>query len=225
MLMISLFSATCFWATSRTLSNFPRRGNTPYLSRPTTARPATAKALALSPSVKMSVHSLACLPPASLASSSFGIPSTRLPFAPALPILSICAVILAWDSAITADTTSVFSTISSTRALPMGQLLPKLDTFSVICSLVCELKAGFSMRQLMNTQSWFLTCTGFISVPLPASFLALAWMASTSWSTTWATWVPPFGVLMALTKELCWNPSPSDLATTSSQRLPTFACT
>mmetsp|Transcript_126296 Transcript_126296/g.342856 ORF Transcript_126296/g.342856 Transcript_126296/m.342856 type:complete len:206 (-) Transcript_126296:947-1564(-) len=178
--MISLFSATCFCDTSRTFSSFPRNGNTPYLSRPITPRPATARAFALSPSVRMRVQSLACFPPASLASSSFGIPSTRLPRAPAFPSLSICAVILAWDSAITAATTSVFSTISSTRALPMGQLLPKLDTFSVICSLVCELKAGFSMRQLTNTQSWFLTCTDFISVALPASFLALAWMASTS---------------------------------------------
>mmetsp|Transcript_2800 Transcript_2800/g.7255 ORF Transcript_2800/g.7255 Transcript_2800/m.7255 type:complete len:236 (-) Transcript_2800:562-1269(-) len=225
MLMISLFSATWRCVTSRTFSSLPRSGNTPYRSRPTTASPATARALALSPSVRMSVQSQPFLPPASFASSSFGMPSTRLPLPPVLAFLSICAVILAWASEMTAETTSVFSTTSSMKARLIAQVLPKLEALSVICSLVWELKAGFSTRQLMKTQSWFFTWMGLISEPLPASFFALAWMASTSWSTTCATWVPPFGVLMALTKLLCWKPSPSERATRTSQRLPKCWCT
>mmetsp|Transcript_13085 Transcript_13085/g.34606 ORF Transcript_13085/g.34606 Transcript_13085/m.34606 type:complete len:240 (-) Transcript_13085:822-1541(-) len=222
MFMISLFSATWRCVTSRTLSSFPRSGKTPYLSRPTTARPATASALALSPSVRMRVQCCAFLPPASFASSSLGMPSRRLPLPPLLAVLSIVINIFVWASAITAVTTSVFSMTSSMKALVMLQVLPKLDALRVICSFVCELKAGFSTRQLTKTQSWFFTWMGLISEPLPASFFALAWMASTSWSTTCATCVPPFGVLMALTKELCWNPSPSDLATRISQRLLTI---
>ena len=53
----------------RTLSSLPRSGKTPHLSRPTTSSPATASALAESPSVTMSVHSPARGPPASSASS------------------------------------------------------------------------------------------------------------------------------------------------------------
>ena len=91
-----------------------------------------------------------------LASSSLGTPSRRLPLFPLLAVLSIWKSILVWASAITALTTSVFSTRSSMKALLMLQLLPKLDAFSVICSFVCELKAGFSTRQLMKTYRWFL---------------------------------------------------------------------
>mmetsp|Transcript_100219 Transcript_100219/g.251281 ORF Transcript_100219/g.251281 Transcript_100219/m.251281 type:complete len:204 (+) Transcript_100219:62-673(+) len=203
MFMISLFSATCFWVTSRTLSNLPRNGKTPYLSRPTTPKPATAKALALSPSVKMRVHWPAFLPPASFASSSLGMPSTRLPLAPLFALLSICAVIFACASEITAFKMSVFSKTSSMNALLMLHVLPKLDTFNVICSFVWELKAGFSMRQFMKIHNWFFTCTGLISEPLPASFFAFESIASTSWSTTCWTCVPPFGVLIAFTNEQC----------------------
>ena len=55
--------------------NLPLKGNTPYLSRPTTPRPATAKVLAESPSVKINVQSDDHFVPASLASSSLGIPA------------------------------------------------------------------------------------------------------------------------------------------------------
>lgn len=41
----------------------PLSGNTPYLSRPITPKPETAKDLAESPSVKISVQSKECLPP------------------------------------------------------------------------------------------------------------------------------------------------------------------
>lgn len=65
---------TCLCVASRTLRTFPFRGNTPYLSLPTTPKPATARDLAESPSVRISVQSREFLVPASLASSNFGIP-------------------------------------------------------------------------------------------------------------------------------------------------------
>lgn len=54
---------TCLWEASRTLRILPLSGNTPYLSRPITPKPETAKDLAESPSVKISVQSKECLPP------------------------------------------------------------------------------------------------------------------------------------------------------------------
>ena len=79
----SLFSASDFWFISRTFKSLPRSGKTlaqnldnigsswrqneeteassPYLSRPITAKPATAKALALSPSVRIKVQSFSLL--------------------------------------------------------------------------------------------------------------------------------------------------------------------
>ena len=74
----SAFSSAALTPRSRTLSSLPRSGKTPKRSRPTTARPATASALAESPSVRMSVHSCARRAlPARFASSSFGMPRIR----------------------------------------------------------------------------------------------------------------------------------------------------
>lgn len=56
---------------SFTFSGLPRKGNTPKLSRPTTANPHMANAFAESPSVKISVQW--DLVPAKFASSNFGI--------------------------------------------------------------------------------------------------------------------------------------------------------
>lgn len=60
---INVFPLTCLWEASLTLSIFPRRGNTPYLSLPTTPKPETASVLAESPSVRMSVQSIEFLLP------------------------------------------------------------------------------------------------------------------------------------------------------------------
>ena len=53
-------------------------GKTPNLSRPATLRPPTTRDLAESPSVRISVHSSECLPPASLASISLVTPADWL---------------------------------------------------------------------------------------------------------------------------------------------------
>lgn len=69
---------TCLCEASRTFNSLPRSGNTPKWSLPTTLRPLTANVFAESPSVKMSVHCFEFRPPASLASSSLGIPRILL---------------------------------------------------------------------------------------------------------------------------------------------------
>ena len=53
-----LLSAIFLALASRTLSNFPLRGNTPYKSLPTSLNPAIAIDFAESPSVRIRVHSL-----------------------------------------------------------------------------------------------------------------------------------------------------------------------
>lgn len=76
MFWISSFFMICSCLASRTLSSFPRRGNTPKLSRPTTLKPATASDLAESPSVRINVQSCAFRVPALLASDNFGKPDS-----------------------------------------------------------------------------------------------------------------------------------------------------
>lgn len=76
----TLKSCTCLCEASRTFRSLPRSGNTPKWSLPTTLKPLTAKVLAESPSVRMRVHWLELRPPASLASSSLGIPRILLDF-------------------------------------------------------------------------------------------------------------------------------------------------
>ena len=72
--IISALLRTASRDTSRTFRTLPRSGNTPNASRPTTESPATATALAESPSVRMSVH-CSRFPrcPAHVASSSLGM--------------------------------------------------------------------------------------------------------------------------------------------------------
>ena len=65
---------TCLCEASRTLRSLPLSGKTPYLSLPMIPRPATAKAFAESPSVKIKVQSPEFFVPASLASSNLGMP-------------------------------------------------------------------------------------------------------------------------------------------------------
>ena len=72
---ISSFFTTAPCFASRTLRCFPRRKNTPKLSRPTSPSPATAGALAESPSVRISVQRDALLAPSLLASASLAMPS------------------------------------------------------------------------------------------------------------------------------------------------------
>mmetsp|Transcript_92063 Transcript_92063/g.286519 ORF Transcript_92063/g.286519 Transcript_92063/m.286519 type:complete len:242 (-) Transcript_92063:372-1097(-) len=210
MFWISAFDIICFSDASRTLSIFPRKGNTPYLSRPTTLRPATARALAESPSVRMSVHSAEFFPPASFASSSLGTPvsrTTRPVFA--FSRLPKSTLDLARAAMRIRSTTPQLAT-SSRNFSESSQREPNLDCFVVSVSFVCESKAGFSTRHLMKTQRWFRTWWGLMSTP-PFTF-SLLWaftfsrIASTIWSETCVTCVPPRMVQMEFTKLTCWKP-------------------
>mmetsp|Transcript_17264 Transcript_17264/g.49335 ORF Transcript_17264/g.49335 Transcript_17264/m.49335 type:complete len:265 (+) Transcript_17264:2086-2880(+) len=228
MFWISSFAIICFNVASRTLSSLPRRGKTPYLSRPTTLRPATARALAESPSVRMSVHSAELLPPASLASSNFGTPvsrATRPVFA--FRRLPRSTLDLASAAMRIRSTTPQLAT-SSRNFSESSHLDPNLDCLVMRVSFVCESKAGFSIRHLMKIQRWFFTWCGLMSTP-PFTFsllcaLTFSSTASTIWSETWFTWVPPRMVLMEFTKLTCWKP-PSVRLRQTSQRSEHFSKT
>mmetsp|Transcript_43036 Transcript_43036/g.77214 ORF Transcript_43036/g.77214 Transcript_43036/m.77214 type:complete len:204 (-) Transcript_43036:1565-2176(-) len=156
---ISLFSSICFTVSSLTFRNFPRRGNTPKRSRPTTPRPATAKAFAESPSVRISVHSPPFLVPASLASSSLGIPKMRF-VRPMSLRLRCCANSLlpsALDHSWSASMMPLLST-SSSRGSGTAHSEPNLACLLMSVSLVCESKAGFSIKQFTNTIKYPRTC-------------------------------------------------------------------
>mmetsp|Transcript_71285 Transcript_71285/g.201219 ORF Transcript_71285/g.201219 Transcript_71285/m.201219 type:complete len:223 (+) Transcript_71285:693-1361(+) len=136
---------------SLTFSSFPRRGKTPYRSLPMMLRPATASDLALSPSVRMSVHSRPSRPPARFASSSFGMSNSRFLFPPPPPLppfsvlpRSISSFALAHES--TMSTMPVLSTLLI-MASPISHLDPNFACFSVSVSLVCESNEGFSIWQ------------------------------------------------------------------------------
>mmetsp|Transcript_99948 Transcript_99948/g.279986 ORF Transcript_99948/g.279986 Transcript_99948/m.279986 type:complete len:250 (+) Transcript_99948:2135-2884(+) len=219
MFWISSLAIICFSVASRTLSNLPRRGKTPYLSRPMTLSPATASALAESPSVRIKVHAAEPLPPASLASSSFGTPRTRCWFfVPPFnwrPRSTFCFALAQ---------SRIISTMPLFRTLRMvfseiSHEDPNLDCFVVKVSLVCESKAGFSIKQFTKTHKWFFTCCGLISMPPRFLVFTTFRMASTSWSVTWLTCVPPLTVQIEFTW-LTWLKPLSLVLTATSQRSP-----
>mmetsp|Transcript_25408 Transcript_25408/g.75641 ORF Transcript_25408/g.75641 Transcript_25408/m.75641 type:complete len:280 (+) Transcript_25408:2459-3298(+) len=226
MFWISVFDIICFSVASRTFRTLPRSGKTPYLSRPTTLRPATARALAESPSVRISVHSLESLPPASFASSSFGTPVSRVTF----PVFTLrrfprSTFDLA-RAAMRMRSTMPQEATSARNFSESSHFEPNFDGFVVSVSFVCESKAGFSMRHLMKTQMWFRTWCGRMSTP-PFTFFLLSsftfsMIASTIWSETWLTCVPPRIVQMEFTKLTCWKP-PSVRLRHTSQRSEHFS--
>ena len=82
---------------------------------------------------------------------------------------------------------------------------PNLGRGVLSVSLVCESKAGFSMRQLMKTQMCGRIMKGLTSTPL--CFLATAAVTfSRIWSTMYLTCVPPRVVAIELTKLTAWKP-------------------
>mmetsp|Transcript_28276 Transcript_28276/g.81411 ORF Transcript_28276/g.81411 Transcript_28276/m.81411 type:complete len:211 (-) Transcript_28276:881-1513(-) len=208
----------CWKFASRTFRGLPRRGKPPYLSRPTTLRPATARALALSPSVRINVHSSEPLLPAQLASSSLGTPVSRTERPVAFIFFFISMDSLALAHCSTVSTIPVFSTFLMVES-DTSHLEPNLPAFKVMVSFVCESKVGFTIKAFTKTKRWERTWKGLMSMPPRFFEFAFFWIASTNWSATCVTCVPPFTVLMELTNETCWN-WPSEVATTNSQRSP-----
>mmetsp|Transcript_53055 Transcript_53055/g.137000 ORF Transcript_53055/g.137000 Transcript_53055/m.137000 type:complete len:248 (-) Transcript_53055:754-1497(-) len=221
MFWISALFIVCWKLASRTFRGLPRRGKTPYLSRPTMLSPATANALALSPSVRISVHSSEPLPPAKLASSSFGIPRRRREREPVFIFFFMSMDSLALAHCNTVSTMPRFRTFLM-AASDTSHFEPNFPGFSVKVSFVWESKVGFTTRQFTKTQRCERTWKGLMS--MPPLFLAFAffWMASTNWSATCITCVPPLIVLIEFAKDTCEN-WPSETAITYSQRSPHFS--
>ena len=145
----------CLLLASLTFRNLPLNGKTPYLSLPTISIPANASDLAESPSVRIIVQSQACLPPASLASSSLGIPMSLLFFLPQFRFLANLA------SSFALATETILSTIPDSKMSLRNfserlQTDPKLLGLVVRVSFVYESKAGFSTRQLTNNHKFAL---------------------------------------------------------------------
>mmetsp|Transcript_73218 Transcript_73218/g.212016 ORF Transcript_73218/g.212016 Transcript_73218/m.212016 type:complete len:227 (-) Transcript_73218:938-1618(-) len=221
MFWISSFAIICFNVASRTLSNFPRNGKTPYLSRPTTLSPATASAFAESPSVKMSVHWEDIFEPASFASSNFGMPVKRETLlVPAFNFLPMSTLVFAIAAIKIKSTTPQLHT-SSRNWSDNSQREPNFDCFVMSVSFVCESKAGFSIKHRTKIHKCARTWFGLISTPpftlLLLSCLTFSAIASTIWSVTCVTWVPPLMVQMELTKLTCWNPPSVKLMQTSQR--------
>mmetsp|Transcript_51855 Transcript_51855/g.112427 ORF Transcript_51855/g.112427 Transcript_51855/m.112427 type:complete len:259 (+) Transcript_51855:682-1458(+) len=179
-------------------------------------RPATARAFAESPSVRISVQSCEFLLPASLASSSLGMPRILVTFLAPRSCRPRSTFCFAFAQSRIISTTPLFITCFRNFS-ESSQAEPNLDCFVVNVSLVCESNAGFSMRQLMKIQMWFFTLEGLISMPPRFFPLTTFRMASTTCSVTCTTWVPPLIVLIELTKLTCWKP-PSVRLTHTSQR-------
>mmetsp|Transcript_26166 Transcript_26166/g.57257 ORF Transcript_26166/g.57257 Transcript_26166/m.57257 type:complete len:226 (+) Transcript_26166:2710-3387(+) len=215
-LEISAFPVTCLKFASRTFRTFPFNGKTPYLSRPITLTPATANDFAESPSVRIKVQSCECRPPASLASSSLGMPLTRPWFLLARSCLDMSTFCFAFTQSKIVSTMPLFITCLMTLS-GNSQVDPNLLCLVVSVSLVWESKAGFSIKQLMKTQRWFRTCAGLMSMPPRFFPFTTLRIASTTWSETCATCVPPLMVLMELTK-LTWLKLPSERLKATSQR-------
>mmetsp|Transcript_28601 Transcript_28601/g.68324 ORF Transcript_28601/g.68324 Transcript_28601/m.68324 type:complete len:216 (+) Transcript_28601:3957-4604(+) len=169
----------------------------------------------------MRVHMRPFLPPASLASSSLGIPVMRPFFLPSVFFMSLSCLScpkLRMLSMIPVPVIIFLKNLSS-----ISSFEPNAEGFSVSVSLVWESKAGFSMRQLTNTQMCPLTWKGLSLRPL--CFLA-RWSRKSwaSWSDAWLTCEPPRVVAIEFTNDTCWN-WPSEAATTISQRSPALRCT
>ena len=150
------------------------------------------------------MHPTPFLVPASLASSSFGIPVSLEVFFPccALPSLLSALNLLhsSTDSMMPALLTSFLNFSVSSH------LEPKFFATRVIVSFDWESKVGFSTRQPMKIHMWSLICFGEIFIPVLSFLLMLSVRVFTTMSETWSTCFPPLRVAMLFTKLICWKP-------------------
>mmetsp|Transcript_93175 Transcript_93175/g.266263 ORF Transcript_93175/g.266263 Transcript_93175/m.266263 type:complete len:207 (+) Transcript_93175:1982-2602(+) len=161
--MSSALFRSCLVVPSRTFSTFPLSGNTPYVSRPNVSSPATASALAESPSVSISVQAFARAVPARRASSSFGILRPRNRLLP--PGAAVSLRMAANCFLLAASTTAATIPAGPSRSTPSGPSMngsprpcsgsshvePKDDGLEMSISFICESKVGLSTKQLMKT--------------------------------------------------------------------------
>ena len=141
--------------------------------------------------------------PAWFASSNFGIPYS-LSFLVLVPndrlnlfcsLYSACEIIFAMRL--------LFASFCINLSV-IPHCEPNVFGFEVRVSFDWESNAGFTMRQLINTQRFYLTYGN-----LMPRFLCFLLITSSSlsdiWSVTWNTWVPPLVVQIEFTKLTCWN--------------------
>ena len=188
---------------SLTLRSLPRRGNTPKRSRPTTFKPEMADVAAESPSVRISVQSDDLADPAQSASSSLGKPRSVLRFVPSVFLASLAS--LAASAACASSRSPIF--ISASATLADLNTLPNLAAGVVRVSLVCESKLGFTIVELTKKTTASRICAGLTGTFF---FVAASQKSPRMWRTTVSTCLPPFLVLMPLTKETERAPSSAE---------------
>ncbi|KAG0616636.1 hypothetical protein M758_5G130300 [Ceratodon purpureus] len=158
MFVISALSMICLWLASLTFKSFPRRGNTPYLS-PQGRRECDPGRRSV---LTIRVHCSEDFPPASLASSSLGMPVMRCRFAPSFFFSSLLC--LKSDQVNTLSTSPHLATAQTMYRVPFfkksadnSHLEPMLLARVVSVSFVCESNVGLSISALTKTHIWFLT--------------------------------------------------------------------
>ena len=204
-LTISVLALICFTFASRTLRTLPFRGNTPYLSLPTSDNPAIAIDFAESPSVRIRVHWSDFFVPAQLASSNFGtiilfffLPSVF--FRSLLSFLELASRILSINS--------LFEQIFLIYFADSNGLEPNLLCDVIHLSLVCESNEGFSITQLMYREIYLLTTLSLIS--FLCCFFMKAIIPLHTCLAIHSTWDPPLLVQIPFTNDTCSNVSLCD---------------
>ena len=220
--LISSLSPILDAQVSRTLSSLPRRGNTPKRSRPTTLSPAMAVDLALSPSVRMRVHSALRRVPASEASSSLGRPVTLRRWSPSerLSVLRSAAALAARRR----SCSCVLARMARSMASDTSYLVRKRSGGVVSRCLFWESKLGLGTRALTKSHSRPRTALAAaarsLSFSLPGTSLAATRRATAA--ATCSTCLPPLGVQRPLTKDTC-RKTPSGLTATATSQSPPSA--
>ena len=158
---ISVLALICLTFASLTLRTLPFRGNTPYLSLPTSDNPAIAIDLAESPSVRISVHSCAFFVPAQLASSNLGTMILFF-FLPSVFFRSLLSFLLLASNILSIN--SLFEHIFLINLLDITGLDPNLLGAVIHLSLVCESNDGFSITQLIYNEIYLLITLSLTSL-------------------------------------------------------------
>mmetsp|Transcript_43530 Transcript_43530/g.68982 ORF Transcript_43530/g.68982 Transcript_43530/m.68982 type:complete len:217 (-) Transcript_43530:658-1308(-) len=210
--LISWLDWICLSLAPRTFNSFPFRGNTPKFSRPTVASPATARALAESPSVKIRVQ-LCPFFPAFIASSSLAMEGGG----PDDKAVCILRSRVASMALMTASNTPSSATVSM-NSLDKMRSKPNLCVVVVSRVFVCESKSGLSTRTLTMMRKYcFTVASEGRDAPCCATISA---MRSVIWSVTCLTCVPRLQ-RMPLTKPSAAKPAPwAKLTATSALNRP-----
>ncbi|KAH3663841.1 hypothetical protein OGAPHI_005244 [Ogataea philodendri] len=171
------------------------------------ARPETANDKAESPSVRIRVHLCPSLVPALFASSSLGYPVSLLFLLPSFFFNALSAFAAAMS--ITLSRIPEASTFFTNESGSSSFFPPNWDALVVSCSLVWDVKAGFSTKQFTKRNMLFLIWNGLIMAVL-LFFLICSWIFATSRLVTNSTCVPPEVVAIEFTKET-WLKLPSEI--------------